>query len=103
MAVFMSPKTETTQKWVLGSVALQDAYTDFILSRQAALVSKNTLLYYKFTTGLFIQWLEEQGIAKPDEVQARQVREYLSYLAGKGKSDRTIADHASSICTLLRF
>jgi integrase/recombinase XerD len=103
MAVFMSPKIETTQKWVLGSVALQDAYTDFILSRQAALVSKNTLLYYKFTTGLFIHWLEEQGIARPDEVQARQVREYLASLVGKGKSDRTIADHASSIRTLVRF
>jgi site-specific recombinase XerD len=103
MAVFMSPKINSPQEWVLGSVALQDAYTDFILSRQAALVSKNTLLYYKFTTGLFIQWLEGQGIAKPEEIQPRHVREYLAYLAGKGKSDRTIADHAGGIRTLVRF
>jgi hypothetical protein len=29
------PKAKTTQTWLLDSVALRDAYTDFILSRQA--------------------------------------------------------------------
>jgi len=35
-AVFMSPKTSTTTKWALASYALRDAFTDFILSRQAS-------------------------------------------------------------------
>jgi len=84
-------------------VVLQDGYTDFILSRQAALVSKNTILFYKFTTGLFVKWLEGQGISSPNEIQARHVREYLSQLAAQEKSDRTIADHACAILTLVRF
>jgi site-specific recombinase XerD len=103
MAVYMSPKTSTTQKWTLDSVALQDAYTDFILSRQAALCSQNTMLFYRFTAGKFVQWLEAHGISSPDEVQARHVREYLAELAGRGKSDGTIADHARGIRVIVRF
>jgi hypothetical protein len=33
----MSPKTKVKQEWPLASVALRDAYTDFMLSRQAML------------------------------------------------------------------
>jgi len=54
-AVFMSQETKIVQKWALDSVALQDAYTDFILSRQAALLSENTILFYQFTAGLFVR------------------------------------------------
>ena len=96
-------KAKSTQQKALDSADLEDAYTDFILSRQAALVSQNTILYYKFTAGLFIRWLGDQGITTPDEVQVRHVREYLAQLAAKGKSDRTIADHARAIQTLVRF
>ena len=31
----MSQQTDIKQKWAVASYALQDAYTDFILSRQA--------------------------------------------------------------------
>jgi integrase/recombinase XerD len=50
-----------------------------------------------------VQWLESQGITRPDETSARHVRAYLAELAGRGKSDRTVFDHAGGIRTMLRF
>lgn len=87
----------------LSSVALWDAWTDFVLSRQAARRSENTILFYRYTAGLFVGWLQSQGIASPVEVGARQVRAYLAELAGAGKSDGTLADHARGIRVMVRF
>jgi len=97
-----SPK-KTIAKWALGSVELQDAYTDFILSRQAALCTETTLSYYRFSCGPFVKWLEDQSITRPDEISARHVRAYLAELAGRGRSDRTVHDRASAIRTMVRF
>lgn len=91
------------QKWSLASAALHDAYTDFILSRQAMRCSKATMEFYKYTAGRFVRSLEEKGITSPQEVQARHVREYLADLTSQGKTDSTIHDHARAIKTLLRF
>ncbi len=99
----MSIRTKTVRQWSLDSVQLLDSWTDFILSRQAALCAENTILFYQFTAGLFVKWLEGHGINSPNEVQARHVREYLAELAGRGKSDGTIADHARGIRVLVRF
>jgi hypothetical protein len=56
MAVFFMVQTRTIQKqakqsrgWSLASVALQDAYTDFILSRQAMNCTPVTMSFYRFT------------------------------------------------------
>ncbi len=102
----MSIRTATQQhkqQWTLASVALQDAYTDFILSRQAMQCSPATLEFYRYTAGKFLTALEQQGITSPDQVQARHVRQYLAELTGKGKSDNTVHDNARAIRTLLRF
>jgi site-specific recombinase XerD len=105
MAVFMFPQKDTKQNTALNlaAVALLDAYTDFILSKQAALLSENTIKYYQYTCGRFVQWLQSQGITSAAEVGARHVRSYLAELAAGGKSDRTVADHAGGIRTLIRF
>ena len=101
--IFMLTKSSTTQQWTLASVALTDAYTDFILSRQAMQCSQATLEFYKYTAGKFLAWIEQRGIISPHEIQARHVREYLAELTGNGKSDNTIHDNARAIRTLLRF
>jgi integrase/recombinase XerD len=103
MAAFMSPKTDTIQKWTLASVALRDAYTDFVLSRQAMRCTQNTLTFYGYTAGKFLTWLEGQSVNAPAEVDARHVRAYLAELIASGKSDWTVNDHARAIRTLLRF
>jgi len=71
MTVFMSQRTKTTTRWALASVALTDAYTDFILSRQAMNCTPATLEFYKYTAGAFLAWIENQGVTSPEEVTAR--------------------------------
>jgi len=65
--------------------------------------AKNTLIFYKNTAGVFLNWVEEQGITSPEQVNARLVRHYLAELATKGKADKTLHAHARAIRTLLRF
>jgi site-specific recombinase XerD len=103
MAVFFMPQTAVQQKWTLNSIALRDAYTDFILSRQAMNAAQNTLDFYKHTAGTFLSWLESQSVSTPDEVTARLIRQYLAELVDKGKADSTVRDYARAIRTLVIF
>jgi site-specific recombinase XerD len=99
----MTKTARTTQAWRLASVALQDAYTDFMLSRQAQNFTDTTLEFYKYTAGFFLAWCEQQGLTEPREVTARYVRQYLAGLAVAGKKDTTMHAHARAIKTLLLF
>lgn len=99
----MSPRIVTQQKWILASLALTDAYTDFILSRQAMQCTPATLDFYKYTAGVFLKWVEGQSVTSPEQVDARLVRQYLAELTGQGKADKTLHAHARAIRTLLRF
>jgi integrase/recombinase XerD len=98
----MSPP-KNTQVSAQASAALVDAYTDFVLSRQAMNVSPYTMRFYRFTAGKFVEWLNGQNVTDPAEVTARHVRQYLAMLAGRGLQDTTLHDYARAIRTLLRF
>ena len=99
----MFTQTSTTQTCYLASLALVDAYTDFILSRQAMQCAHNTMEFYRFTTGAFLKWAEGQNVTTPEQVDARLVRYYLADMTSRGKSDKTLNAHARAIRTLLRF
>ena len=90
---FMIHKIEQKQEWAVASYALHDAYTDFILSRQAMLCSPQTIRFYHFTAGKFVQYLEESGITTPSETSARHIRAYLSLLTERSLSDSYIHGH----------
>jgi site-specific recombinase XerD len=47
-----------------------------------------------------VQWLESQGVTRPDEISARYVRVYLASL---NNSQQTIANNARAIRVLVRF
>jgi hypothetical protein len=79
MTVFFTSGTIVKQEWPLASVALRDAYTDFMLSRQAMNCTPYTLAFYHYTVGKFMQWIE-QRINSPEELTARYVREYIAQL-----------------------
>lgn len=98
----MSP-VSTKQKWTLTSFALHDAYTDFVLSRQAMRVSPSTIEFYKYTSGFFVTWLESQSVQSPADVTARLVRAYLAELIARELSDWTLNGHARAIRTMLKF
>lgn len=97
------PQTKTTQSWALASVALRDAYTDFILSRQAMNVTKATLAFYNFTVGKFLAWVEQRGITSPEEITARYVREFVAEQVAKGNADTTVWNYARAIRTMFLF
>jgi integrase/recombinase XerD len=96
-------KTRTAQQWSLASVALQDAYTDFMLSRQAMNCTPVTMSFYRFTAGKFLEWIEQQGLTSPEQITARHVRQFLAELASRELQDTTRHDYARAIRTLLRF
>lgn len=89
--------------WNINALELQDAFTDFILSRQAMQCTKATLRLYKLILGQFIQWLEGQSVTMPPEVSARLVRAYLAEVAARKVSDWYLNGHARAIRTLLLF
>jgi site-specific recombinase XerD len=99
----MLSSTKKQSSSYLVSVDLIDAYTDFILSRQAINCTPATLEFYKHTAGVFLSWVEKQGVMQPEEVTARLVRQYLSELVSSGKKDTTLHAHARTIRTLKRF
>jgi len=94
---------DTKIKWQLDSVALHDAYTDFMLSRQAMNCTPSTLAFYKYTVGIFLTWCEAHNVHDPQAVTARIVRQYVAELVSQGKKDTTVWDHARAIKTMLRF
>jgi len=98
-----APRTSAlkTDFFNIASIALLDAWTDFILSRQAMHCTPATLKNYQWTLGKFLAWLEQQGITAPQEVSARHVRQYLALYADK--SDWYLNGIARAIRTLLRF
>lgn len=99
----MSQKTDSQQGWAVAWYELQDAYTDFILSRQAMLCSPQTIRFYQFTAGRFVKYLEDNNVTKPEGVSARYIRAYLAFLATQKYSDSYINGHARAIKTLVRF
>ena len=93
----MSARITTQQKWYLASLALNDAYTDFILSRQAMQCKPATFEFYRYTTGVFLTWAEGQNVNAPEQIDARLIRYYLADLVSKGKSDKTVNANARAI------
>jgi site-specific recombinase XerD len=99
----MFTQAVSKQLGTLASVGLSDAYTDFVLSRQAMQCTKATLEFYRHTAAKFLAWAEMQGASEPKQVTAFLVRQYLAGLAERGKADTTLHDNARAIRTLLRF
>lgn len=88
----------------LTSPDLSDAYTDFILSRQAMNSSAATLEFYYYTCGKFLEWAEKTfEIGKPDDLLSRHVREYIVDLISKGRKDTTVWNNARAIKTMFSF
>ena len=99
----MPDNTTLTLRRSLAPVALGDAYTDFLLSRQAMNCTQSTMEFYKNTAGAFCWWLAAHSVTSPQEVTSWHVRRYLAELVEKGRKDTTVHDHARAVRTLLRF
>jgi integrase/recombinase XerD len=91
-------------KGKINSPALQNAFENFILSRQAMRCSPATIGFYRHTAETFVFWAEQSnGISEPSQVNSNLVRKFLADLDKKSASDWTMNDYARAIRTLLRF
>lgn len=99
----MDTQPQVEKKWALASIPLQDAYTDFLLSRQAMMCTPRTMQFYEFTLGKISEWLETNNVHQPIDISSRHVRALLGELVEKGYSDSYIHIHARVIRTFVRF
>lgn len=81
----------------------RDAYLDFELSREAQLLSPQTLRFYQYTCGKLCEWLERQGAEDPKAINASHVRAYLAEVAGRGLKSSSVRSHAVGIRAFLTF
>lgn len=98
-----TPQTNTKPKWASASYAIQDAYTDFILSRQAMLCSLRTIEWYQWTLGRILGWLEINDVDSTEKITARHIRAYLAEHAGRTLSSSYTHNHARVIWTFVKF
>ena len=82
---------------------LQDAYTDFILSREAMNVTERTLGYYEFTLSRIINFLTDLEIEDVSNLKAFDFRLLLKNLREQNLSDSYIHQHARVSKTFLSF
>lgn len=99
----MFNKRVYNQKEASASISLDEAFTDFILSREAMLCRPRTIGFYRFTLGKFMDWLAEAAVVWAEEISARHIRMYLSSLAQRELTDTYIHSHARAIRTFVRF
>ena len=99
----MDTQTKKGQKWALASIPLQDACTDFLLSRQAMMCSPRTIQFYEFTLGKIAEWLENNDVHQPQEITSRHVRALLGEMVEQKYSDSYIHIYARVIRTFVRF
>ena len=59
--------------------------------------SENTRAAYQRDLEGFAEWLEEQGITKPAEVDRRHVRKYIAHLTQLKRTRTTIARKLASL------
>ncbi len=99
----MNTQQQVKRKWALASIPLQDAYTDFLLSRQAMMCTQRTMQFYDFTLGKIAEWFERNDVHQPQEITSRHVRALLGEMVEKGLSDSYIHSYARVIRTFVRF
>jgi integrase/recombinase XerD len=99
----MDTQSVKTKKWALASILLQDAYTDFILSRQAMMCTTRTMQFYEFTLGKIFEWLERNDVHEPNQITSRHARALLGEMVSKGYSDSYIHIYARVLRTFTRF
>ena len=82
---------------------LQDAYTDFILSREAMNVTERTLGFYKFTLSRIVSYLRDSDVQEVDCLKTYHFRLLLKNLREQNLSDSYIHQRARVSKTFLSF
>ena len=99
----MESQVITIQNRALASKILDEAFLDFLLSRQAMMCTPQTIKFYKFTLGKVLIWFIDHGIDCPEKISSRDIRAFLGEMVGKKYSDTYINGYARAIRTFVKF
>ncbi len=80
-----------------------ESYQDFILSRQASLLSPKTIEFYERTVGELISFLSEREVNEPEGITSALIRGYFSSVSKRGVANLTVHAHARGTRAFLRF
>jgi len=97
-APILTPRTLT-----FNTTLLQDAYSNFILAREAMYCTPATITYYKKNLGKIIQWLLAHGIDCPEKISKEHIRTILNELKQNGASDSYAHIYARVFRTFVNF
>jgi len=98
----MSRKSDRLPDWAPAYPDLYNAFSDFLLSRQAILCGEKTLQWYAEMLGYTLDWMAQHNVHRPEDIIVRHVRAYISELVGRGVSDSYVHNHARTIRTFLK-
>jgi integrase len=82
---------------------LQDAFDDFILSRQGMNCSKTTIKWYEYMLGRIIRYFLSIGISSPGEISRYAISQFLTQLIENGNSSSYVYGYGRVIKTFNRF
>ena len=85
------------------SVAVEDAFSDFITSRKAMNLTKQTIHSYNGTLKPFLTFCKDQGVTKLIDVDNFLVDAYFAYMSDKGHSDGGMHAYYRSLRSFMRW
>jgi integrase/recombinase XerD len=74
--------------------SIEQAFQDFLLSREAKFCTPDTLRFYHDTTAKLVEWLIERGVTRARQITVPLVQEYLTEVRARGVKDATVHAHA---------
>jgi integrase/recombinase XerD len=85
------------------SSVMENAILDFMLSREAKMCTRRTLDWYSYHLGRINEWLKENGVFQPEEINSGIIRSFLSDLGTQNLSSSYINGYARILRTFTRF
>lgn len=99
----MKNQNQKSQIKTVASEFVNNAYLDFMLSRQAMMCTEKTMQFYEYRLRKLFAWLSENGVTSLDQINSRHIRAFLSEMAARGCKDTHIHAFARAFKTFTRF
>ncbi|MBW6475382.1 MAG: tyrosine-type recombinase/integrase [Anaerolineaceae bacterium] len=99
----MKNKNQNPQFKTVASDFVNNAYLDFMLSRQAMMCTDRTIDWYRYILGKIIDWLVGHNVNEPEQISSKHIRAFLAEMAERGCADSYMHTYARAMKTFSRF
>jgi len=96
-------KNQNPQFKTVASDFVNNAYLDFMLSRQAMMCTDRTIDWYRYILGKIIDWLVGHNVNEPEQISSKHIRAFLAEMAERGCADSYMHTYARAMKTFSRF